>query len=534
MPRRNNKNVGYIKMSRIKKISKQLIFLLLTLVIMGCSDSAEQKAQQAFSQKKYHKAFSLYKKAIANKPGKGELYDKLERTTAHILHEGAELVKKSEFKKAIQTLATVALDKDYPSIDGKIIAGIAYLRLYFTAPDHIALAFNAFMSGIRQSKNRIPMAGIHRPVFTWAVENGLPEKDILYNSFRNVYDLGSVYRILFYYDLANRIAKNHTHTPSYLKESEEKVIQVHSLFSWCIQNLKVVKESLPVSPAWDFLRGYSTFENQNIGFILLCQQLGLQSHLLQTTDDKLYSIVNIGENWVFADLQSHRFLQKGQQVTFSLEEGLQLLDAADKATIWLVFPPRSILPRFSLFSIFHSFYDLPSANFHYNIDTNVEKLYKDLGKSYTPSKSTELTITTEGVSVNLYPKLIETWTRHNHKKDEKLASEWQKERPLKSTSQMILHSFLQKKETVFAFMKNTTESSNKENLVYYHAWSLKNIGEYDKAKEEFAKYLQMYSDGFWVESVYVHLGDIALNQEQKDKSAEYYAKTFLKDSALIK
>ena len=108
----------------------RIVIGLVLLLFVGCSDSLEQKAKEAVKQKKYLKAHSLYKRAIANKPRKEELYTGLQTTIGLIIHQGVKHIKEGKYSEAINTLNPVALDKEYPSVDAKVGLGIAYFNSY--------------------------------------------------------------------------------------------------------------------------------------------------------------------------------------------------------------------------------------------------------------------------------------------------------------------------------------------------------------------------------------------------------------------
>ncbi|BBM85318.1 hypothetical protein [Candidatus Uabimicrobium amorphum] len=516
----------------------RIVIGFILVLLVGCSDSLEQKAKEAVKQKKYLKAHSLYKRAIANKPRKEKLYTGLQETIALVIHQGVKHIKENKFNEAINTLNPVALDKEYPSVDAKVGLGIAYLNSYKMNKENIFRGFLLFMSALKQSKMRIPMTGIHKDILAWLVEKGLSKEDILHYNFRKTYDVGTVYRQFLFYNIVQEIMKQKSAPrPEFLaQEQDEKILHLHNLLVWCVHNMKVVspqnKYCAPVSSAWNILRGYGSKEQRDVCFAFLCQQLKLPCYFLQA-NGTIYPIVKVNDKWICIDFSSHSFLLHEKNYTFSLPQLLKTLKANETGKIWLVFPPRSIVPRMSILTRLHLFYKIESPEFYYDINQHATRVYKDLGTEFSVANVQNLITNSDKLNVQIYEKPIEIWSKYNHNKDEKFIKNWQDKAPIDGmTIQMILLSVTGQKFYTKNFIEEIKKPKNEEFFLYYNAWGLKNIGEIDAAQKKFLLYLEKYKGGFWEENVKMHLGQIDFWQEKQEST--YYKETFLKDSYFVK
>ncbi|WP_372368425.1 hypothetical protein [Candidatus Uabimicrobium sp. HlEnr_7] len=512
------------------------VLCLVFLLLVGCSDALEQKAKESVTAKKYHKAFLLYKQAITNKPTKDILYKELQKTVSFILHQGIDEIKIKDYQKAVNTLSLVAKDKDYPSVDAKVALGIAYLNSYKLSSKNIFYGLSLFTEALNQSKMRMLTKGIHKDILAWVVDKGMSRKDILYKNFQKLYDIGTVYRQFLFYDIIKNITQEQNiPRPKYLAEEKDKrILDIHSLLVWCLHNLKIIssesKFNAPASTAWSILRGYGTLEEINVCFVFLCRQLGLPCYLVQK-DKSLFPVVKVDSDWIFVDFLDQNFVVDNGNFKFTLPKGLKHIDALRSGKILLVFPPRSIVPRMSTIENLYKLYHIDSPVFYYDINENASTVYKGLGMEFALSNPTLLITDSEKLSVQIYSKCIEVWGKYNHNKDEKLIEKWQKKMPIDiPTRQMVLHSLLKEKKYV---EESVDKIENPEEfLVYYRAWSLKNIGEFEQSKSAFLAYIDKYSKGFWYEMAKVHLGQISFWQGKKDHN--YYQNTFLKNSYFAK
>lgn len=502
---------------------------LLSLFLISCSNKLEENAKKAFSEKKYQKAFVLYKQAIQKKPTKQELYDSLEKTVSAILHKGIELIKEGNYEKAIQTFSSIAKDKKYAMVDAKTATGIAYIQSYLHSHRNIQQGLLHLMDALLQAQEKIPI-GLSPKLLQWITEQGFDKKDVLMARLGNKHDSGAVYRTKLFYDLAHSIkTTNNLLIPNAISETEEKAFEkLYALFSWCIHSIHNIEEKspyyFPASIASVIVRGYGTVEEQTLSFLFLCQQIGFPCYLLETIKSDYYALVKIKNNWLFFDFKTKKLVAKKEILSFSLKENLRRVGADTNGTIWLTFPARNIIPRMSLIPKCYDSLQFDSPYFFYSIQTMASIVSKDLGKKFLANEIEKLFQKQKELSVAIYPKQIQIWSKYNNSKDKNTAKKWREKDPLDALSKkMVLFSLLKEKEKVDTIMKEISKPKNSEFFAYYKACALVNF-EPKEAEKAFLKYLELYPKGFWQSACHMKLAYM-YSKTDLVKSREYYEKS---------
>ncbi len=517
-----------------------LFCFLLPFFLLGCRDELQEKGDQAFSQNKFFKAFSVYKQCVSKKPT-SEVTQKFLKTVSIITANGSQLYQEKKYQECIDYLAPVANDKDYPSADARMLTALCYIYGFSDETQKIAEGITIIQKVLRRANQPIQVAGFPRSTVEWLEKNGISRNDISGSNFDHR-DIGVIYRAFLYHNLGQRTLQktNWYHQfPEPANWSEEEVKHLRSayqIFSYLMHNLLLINNEDPrYYPALTpdvLIRGYATEEQASIAFVYLLLQSGIPAYLWETSDSTQV-LVNIGNKWPLFDLKS------GAPLLFN--EGKELFDfqsyMAEKTPldyfskeelsqgkIWVIVPPRSIIPRLSMFtSMFQNYGVNPPPFFHFKIyslalraEGILSNKKKDEVDFLTPPK--------DELSVGYFSKEFGVWKKYQDKEFVKNIEEKRQNRNVLGKARLYeLQGKHEKALQEYELILNSDDlTAFQETTLYFQGVSFHSLGKWTEAKKTFQAYQEKYPQGAWKTLVHGYLGKIFREEKELSLARKNY------------
>ena len=514
------------------------LLLLVIVLFTGCRNEFADQADAAMVQKKYFKAFSLYKQAIKKSPGRQVLYNQLEKAASQISIKGMQLLHQLKYQECIDYLKPMIEENEYPHADSRIISAIAYIYGHSYNGNNIKIGLQLIQEVLARARQPFQVVSFLQDDIKWLSKHGISNEEILSSRFNNA-DIAAIYRSFLYHALAQKLSNGKVAfkwmqergsigfpIPEGLKPEEKKRLEkTYLIFDWFIHNIQPIQPDNPLyydAVIPDIITGgYGTIEQIIQAFIYVMFQADIPVYMLEYKE-QYWALVNTGEKWVVLDfIQGIPWLdaESGKLQDF---QNLIKEEKIKKGVVWVVFPPRTIVPRLSLLPhMFQQIYGMPAPPyFHFRIYNLARRAQTVIAGKVTPDIAFREPVP-EKLSVAFYSRQLKIWSLYQTKEyKDKI-----------QTARDLVKFFIQAREKDWqgAYEKALElykglpkDSTFSQHIPYFQALTYAHKGDYATARQLLQEYLQKSPQGFYKSYAHLYLGRLYSLAGEYQQAQEHY------------